>query len=373
MSGNISSQKQQDDVSATSDTDDLSALFRDAAKRFGKAPFSVIKDWLRLVRGPGNLTIYDYFRYQLYDDSKHDSESRRRFVSDKLFWPIVLKACDSTWKAALEDKTLMYALLNHYELPTLTTLAIVDNSERHYGKVPVLSDIETFSSFLGETENLPVFMKPVQATASSGAMVATHFDGTMVDLKFRDRVSIEELYNQYIANNPYLLQRTTPNHPEIDAITPNLATVRFYNFMEEDGLRSLYPMMKIPAGESVADNFWRKGNLLAAIDETTGCLTKIVQGAGLAQVELSRHPESDVELLDMQLPHWDEVRALNEKCARMFAPVRFTATDLAITPDGPIVVEVNYGGSFALPQILYNTSFLTDERKAFFPRHGWKF
>jgi len=372
MSEDAVSQTAQDHA-APRDDDSVLSLLMTVNGRHGKSAFSVVKDWWPLQRGPGRITIQDYFRYQLFDETLHDADSRKQFISDDIYWPIAHKICELTWKATLEDKALMYALLEKYGLPTLTTIAVADRGEREYGGLLTIRDFDAFASFVSTAQNLPVFLKPVVGTGSAGAMILNGVDDGRADLALRDDATLEVLYAEMMGDDAYLLQTVMANHPDIDRITSHLATLRFYNFFEEEGLVSLYPMMKIPGGEHVADNFWRTGNMLAAIDGETGRIQRVIRSAGVRREEVSHHPTSGVELIGYQLPCWDEVKSLNASCARMFEPVRFVSTDLAITPDGPRVVEVNYGGSFDLPQVLYDTGFLTAERMAFFARHGWKF
>ncbi|MWD27909.1 hypothetical protein E0K89_010530 [Aquicoccus sp. SCR17] len=73
-------------------------------------------------------------------------------------------------------------------------------------------------------------------------------------------------------------------------------------------------------------------------------------------------------MLRANLPHWGSRRALNEKVALIHAPNRYGSTDIALTEDGPVVVEVNNGCAFELMQLATGKGFLTDDILGFF--HG---
>jgi glutathione synthase/RimK-type ligase-like ATP-grasp enzyme len=73
------------------------------------------------------------------------------------------------------------------------------------------------------------------------------------------------------------------------------------------------------------------------------------------------------------LPYWNELKNVNHTCARLFAPVRYNSLDIALTQDGPVVIEVNTGGSFELPQLASGSGFLTEEIYNFLESCGWKF
>ena len=60
------------------------------------------------------------------------------------------------------------------------------------------------------------------------------------------------------------------------------------------------------------------------------------------------------------LPGWHEVLDLARSVAPIFAPIRYQSMDIAITEAGPLLVEINTGGSFTLPQFASGRGFLTD-------------
>lgn len=71
-----------------------------------------------------------------------------------------------------------------------------------------------------------------------------------------------------------------------------------------------------------------------------------------------------------KLPYWDALREMNERAARIYAPIRYQSTDIAITQDGPVIVELNYGGGFGLPQNASGRGLLTPQMRSFFEECG---
>lgn len=84
------------------------------------------------------------------------------------------------------------------------------------------------------------------------------------------------------------------------------------------------------------------------------------------------HPQTP-GLIGLTLPHWDKLMEINARAAQIFAPIRYQSTDIAITQDGPVIVELNYGGGFDLPQYASGRRMLTSAVRAFFKSHGCKF
>jgi hypothetical protein len=63
---------------------------------------------------------------------------------------------------------------------------------------------------------------------------------------------------------------------------------------------------------------------------------------------------------------------LAHRCAPIFQPVRYQSMDIGITQAGPVLIEINTGGGFDLPQLASGEGFLTDEVRDFFRACGYR-
>jgi hypothetical protein len=315
------------------------------------------------------LTFQDYLDYQLY---RHElsQAAREDFLSESIFWPLTLSVVDQAWQAATEDKWLMYSLLEFHQIPCLETLAIVAADDRDYGSYHLVSDCEGLSRYLQSRADYPLFFKPVVGLQSRGAAYVTGCRNGVVSCRGRDDLPVEEFWAALQKNGACLMQKVAQNHPDLMPVSSGLSTVRLYNLIDEDGHRVPFSLLKIAASGSIADNFWRRGNMLADLDEDTGALKRVISGRGVDLVVHENHPVSGDSFEGMTVPQWKEVVELNAKCARMFAPLKFSSTDIAVTPEGPKAVEVNVGGSFILPQLASGHGFLTDDVRRFFNKHS---
>jgi len=57
--------------------------------------------------------------------------------------------------------------------------------------------------------------------------------------------------------------------------------------------------------------------------------------------KVEKHPISNTVFEDCQLPYWNEVKDLVEKAHKQFYYVQSIGWDVAITPNGPILIEGN--------------------------------
>jgi len=348
----------------------VDSLKKAASLRDSK-PLSVVADWWRLKKKGGALSFEEYFQYRLYDPS-FTKEFKEDFISEKLHWEITNKASDLSWRAATEDKWLSYEILQKLGFPTPVTIAVSDASIRNYGPCRKISNEDEFSEFLNSVTKFPIFAKPNHEFGSFGAFLIEGVSDNRVMLGGDEPKSISDVYNSMIAKTDYIFQEFIQNHSAIAKYSKYLATVRTVNMINEDRVMTPFTLLKIPTSTNIADNYWRKGNLLANIDTKTGEILRVVSGTGLSMEEHETHPETGDKLVGETLPCWDELRDLNDACARSFSPVRYQSLDIAITEEGPVIVEINSGGSFFLPQLASGNGLMTKETRAFFESCGWK-
>ncbi len=351
----------------------IGTLFQKAAAQTGRKPFDMFREYFKLYRSAGKLTIQEYFLYRLYDDQLYGPEEKGLFLSESIHWPMTNSCSDVTWRGATEDKWLAYRILENAGYIVPKTQAVVDSSIRVFGDSLKVDTVSELKAFLSEKARYPIFAKPNRAMCSFGAFMIDKFEDGKALIDHEHWIGVEELRDKIIGDKPYLLQDCATNHPEIAAFSSGLATVRTVNMVSAKRVITPFTVMKIPTGTNIADNYWRSGNLIADIDPKSGEIRRVVSGKGPDIKEHTHSPDTGEELVGKQMPGWAELLNVNESCARHFAPVRYQSLDIALTADGPMVVEINSGGAFDLPQLASGKGMLTDEVMGFFEECGWAF
>jgi hypothetical protein len=170
----------------------------------------------------------------------------------------------------------------------------------------------------------------------------------------------------------YLLQRVERNHGFFAPFTDGLATVRVCILVGERSIEIPFAVLKLPARESIADSFWRPGNVACGLDVASGRVATARSRHRFGTTDHHAHPETGAPLVGETLPMWDAVLGLARACAPIFRPVQYQSMDIAITPDGPVLIEINTGGGFDLPQLASGQGFLTDQVREFFRACGYE-
>lgn len=201
---------------------------------------------------------------------------------------------------------------------------------------------------------------------SAGAFRINSGSEDGVEIEAHGKVSFEDLADNIVGKRCYLLQKCLDIHPFFEGITNGTATIRCLNLIRNGKLEVPFAMLKLPTGENVADNFWRSGNLLCLLDPSMGKIRNIISKEATSLVHHEHLPGSDRVLIGECLPDWSELQLLNQQVALLHSENRFGSTDIALTPDGPVVVEVNNGCAFELVQMATGQGFFTDEILSFF-------
>lgn len=263
------------------------------------------------------------------------------------------------WWAAFEDTAYIdyyeadFALLSRRERKTFMTsliqhhLAIALN-DREAAKTleSKLNFNRAFGAFLGrewvqldelDVEGLrdfasrhPVIIAKVPVSRE-GKGVFRYDTSEVVDWSAFRAELIEKgqiLIEEPIVQHPYLARYC--------AGTVN--TTRITTYFDGESVHPLVRVQKFGRG-AVSDQFtW--GGFFTMLDERGHSV-----GPGHTGKHKSRylvHPDSGESIVDFQLPMWDRSIALVEAAARQIPAVPYVGWDVAVTADGPVLIEGNW-------------------------------
>ena len=87
---------------------------------------------------------------------------------------------------------------------------------------------------------------------------------------------------------------------------------------------------------------------------------------------LLRHPVTQTEFLNFQIPYWDNLKRMAIKAQKEFDHMKSIGWDIAITPEGPVIIEANQNwGTVGLQAT--NGGLLTDKNRRLFRQYGIAF
>ena len=190
-------------------------------------------------------------------------------------------------------------------------------------------------------------MKPVGSSQGHGARI--------LDL---DRERFDDIHTtgEDLIFQPVILQ-----HPVMRALSPGaVSTVRIDTLRVDGEVVINVAVLRLGHGGRIVDNA-AEGGMVVPIDLRTGRLGRHARFKPKhSTARISRHPDTGIAFASVEIPFWGEVLEMVRIGAEVLAPMTTLGWDLAITPDGPVVIETNTAWDLDVYQLckpLRNTEF----------------
>lgn len=224
-----------------------------------------------------------------------------------------------------------------------TTLAVIENE-----RVTIEEDKKILSISEYFQSDKRVICKIIDGECADSVLLLTVKGNEIVN--GNAPITIDEL-TQIFCGKRYLVQEVVKQHADIDRINPYCVnTIRIITIRGRSGkINVLAASIRIGArSDSFVDNR-AAGGMAVGIHED-GTLMKY----GFQHAELGgrneKHPVTGVVFEGYQLPYWDEVVNLVKNAHKCIMGLQSIGWDVAITPNGPVLIEGNDNWEIANPQ-----------------------
>lgn len=159
-------------------------------------------------------------------------------------------------------------------------------------------------------------------------------------LKKEDFSSADEFADYVTSKDFGLLEEVLHNHPDLAKVYDHaLDTMRMITLIGDDGEPHLiYAVQKFGINGRVVDNYGVHG----PVDLETGeFLYPAHYGDTQAHGAITHHPNTNEKILGFHTPLFKEAKEMVLKAARVVPELRYVGWDVAVTPDGPAIIEGN--------------------------------
>lgn len=230
---------------------------------------------------------------------------------------------------ALADKTRFYARCRDAGLPHPETIATVAGGRLMVGADPAGRELVA---------------KPADGEGG---------DGVVMLGRFADPAELAAALPPHLlaARGVTVIQPRIATHPSLaDLALGALPTVRVVTILDEAGAPEVVSATFRFASDPAArvDNM-KAGGLIAGVDLETGTLGLACKGYGGG--DYARHPVTGAPIVGRGLPDWPAVKALAVRAhAEAFGDYALVGWDLAMTPEGPLLIEGNGKPGVLMPQ-----------------------
>ena len=343
----------------------LSDLYRELRSADCAAP-AVLGDWLRTRwLGLGRLELSQYFRFNLHRLKDLSARDRAAFVGVRGGKILVDILADDYSKILNLDKLTFDHIARGAGLPVPEIFAVYASQPRP-GAFRSLTNVFELRDFLRTWRRFPIHCKPSYGGSGSDNFQIEGWADERAVINGDRVASIDELAARLTEPTGlgFLLMETLRSHGEIAAVAgDSISGVRMHVLRLRKGPAVFRPVWKVARRGAVVDNFQHgtAGNLLASVDVVSGRVERVVSGEGRWQLVNVPHPDTGRHLIGFHLPHWEAISEMVREAADLFPGFLCQGWDVAICPNGPVVLEVNWFGAVDLSQHSYGRGFLEGE------------
>lgn len=343
-------------------------LIVDVARKHGISPFRQMFEMLKVRYGRQGVKFHEYYSNQVYH-SEHSPAQKRAFVglrgNRKLNSRLSPEELTGAMREFLTNKVFTDALLSKLGFPTTETQAMI-SLNASYGNIPALRTVAEIEDFMLQKARYPLFVKPEAGSGSVGSALVENVDRATGELQLLNGTRIalrqfaEEVLRDYASG--FVIQSAIQQHPTLSGVTGQaIGTIRVVTVLRDNDPEVLYTLWKIPSPTAMSDNYWQDGSMLAELDRDSGKILQCRRGTGPAQEQVDTHPISGKAFADVQIPHWDQILDITRKCHALFPRHGVLGWDIAVTENGPLIVECNVNPHHTLYQLATGHGILNEE------------
>jgi hypothetical protein len=272
------------------------------------------------------------------------------YLSEKELRNIQKKLNPILWNALLHDKSIFYkfCLASNIPIPELFAIFFKFNAGWS-GKGHTLKTKQDWIRFF-EKDIPPEFV--IKPALGGWGREITIFNRSQKIFNVANGKShtSEDIYNTVLLGSKfnydcYVIQERLKNHPDLIQFTKSeaLQTIRMITLIDKlDQPKILYASQKFALGDNIIDNqgSGTLGNIVAKVSENgilQPAVTRVPNEPGLKRI--NKHPQTGLSFEEFRVPFWNDACKFIKDVAIKFLPIRFVGWDVAITSDGPVLIE----------------------------------
>ncbi len=273
--------------------------------------------WCRLRYGAKPV---DYVRFEFYKKNHHE---RNRYLTIHRFNKMLKEFGYYKTREKTYGKIAIYKTFADY----IHRPWIVADKD---------TDTQSIKDFIAKQGI--VFVKPDHGSQGNGVM----------KIKADDNVAIEGLLND-CKQRAFVVEGAIVQAPEIAAINPSsINTIRAFTLIKRDGTTQIISiLLRVGMPGMVVDN-WGSGGVCYNFDLATGICDRA--GVDKKQQPYLIHPGSNFQMVGFRLPNFEKLKQLVLEISQKVPQARYVGWDIAITPEGYELVEMNCPGGHDILQ-----------------------
>lgn len=188
------------------------------------------------------------------------------------------------------------------------------------------SSEEVFQQFLTDKDN--IIVKPIDQACGRN----------IEKINVKNISDIKDLYNSLVQKGQFLVEDCIVQHPKMSEIYPNAVnTLRIVTIARAGKVHIMFRSIRMGNAGNVVDNF-NHGGLFTTIDKDGVIRKPAVDKKGNIY---TNHPFTNTAIIGFKIPLFNDAIEYVKTMAITIPEVGYVGWDIAITENGPVVVEAN--------------------------------
>lgn len=316
----------------------------------------VMRDYIALYRTKG-LTSEEYHEFEF---EKRSEEFRQNFLglNEQHFYLDLLNPLK--YMSLARNKYVAHKMLENTGIRTSELYCYYQPEARYAENTECAGDLAGVLHILKTKGVQSCVIKTTESSHGDNVWVIKSI-GYQDDDAIMTRFDGEELTLSSVLGEEALIfesvVRQTDQFSVFNASSVN--TVRFMTALYPDGsAKVIATFIKIGRAGRCVDNAGGGGNVDVCVDVETGEIRYAIQFDGWHNVkDIDCHPDNGNLLNGVVIENWESVKAEVIRFQQAFPYCKVAGWDIAITDDGPVVIEIND---------------FWDRTGQFFIRKGWR-
>lgn len=316
----------------------------------------IVADYKDLYQAKG-LTTEEYYQFEF---EKRDEGFRKSFLglNEQRYYLDYLNPIK--YYSLARNKYLAHKMLEDTGVRKSQLYCYYQPEARYIVSNEKASDIKDVLRILKNTQVQSCVIKTTESSHGDNVWVINAIDYQDGDALMTRFDGEKLLLSSVLGNEALIFESVVKQTKQFAAFNESsVNTVRFMTTLYPDGsARVIATFIKIGRAGKCVDNAGGGGNVDVCVDTETGEIKYAIQYDGWRNIkEIDNHPDNGNQLNGVIIEKWEAIKEEVKKFQQAFPYCKAAGWDIAITDEGPVVIEVND---------------FWDRTGQFFIRKGWR-
>lgn len=315
-------------------------LLRQISRQSGKSKKSICLDYLALKRST-RLTFNEYFCFEF---ENQDENFRNSFLDEYEQRSYLDVLNPKKYYTVARNKYFTHLFLESLSIRKAELYCYYNPLCKLYSNSKIGWDYQSVIQILRSSNVQSCVIKTTESS---------HGDNVKVihGIEYLDNDCILSCYDDtklklsdILKFEPLLFERVIKQTKQLESFNKtSVNTVRFMTVLYPNSeAKIIGTFIKMGRSGSCVDNAGSGGNVDAAVDVEKGELHYVVQFDGYRKIKpIKRHPDSEQQLEGIVIDNWQHIKNEVIHYQQALPYVKAAGWDIAITDEGPVVLEVN--------------------------------